>query len=259
MSQLILVSRQGGVVSLVLPADAVRGTLTGALAEEVGAALADPEVTRIQVVAALDDRRARRALHRTGFRLEGVHRSARLVADELVDEATYAVVRGDLLGGAEGFTAVMNSVLPRKRVIAHVLLTDTAGRVCLVDTVFKDDWELPGGIVDPFESPKQGASRELMEELSLDATPGRLLVVDWLGPYLGWEDALELIFDGGTLAPDQVAALRPDPSEIAGIHWLEIDEAAGRMAPFAAGRLLAAVAARRDGDTAYLERGERRD
>ena len=99
--------------------------------------------------------------------------------------------------------------------IAHVLLTDTAGRVCLVDTVFKDDWELPGGIVDPFESPKQGARRELMEELSLDATPGRLLVVDWLGPYLGWEDALELIFDGGTLAPDQGAALQPAQGALA--------------------------------------------
>ena len=53
----------------------------------------------------------------------------------------------------------MNSALPRKRLIAHVLIRDDQGRVLLCETQFKPDWELPGGIVEPGESPRLGAVR----------------------------------------------------------------------------------------------------
>ena len=62
---------------------------------------------------------------------------------------------------------------------------------------FKPDWELPGGIVEPDEPPRRGAVREVPEELGLDLDVGPLLVVDWMPTYLGWDDAIELIFDGG--------------------------------------------------------------
>ena len=51
--------------------------------------------------------------------------------------------------GRDGFSGVMNTVLPKKRLIAHVLIRDPAGRVLLCETQFKRDWELPGGIVEP--------------------------------------------------------------------------------------------------------------
>jgi 8-oxo-dGTP pyrophosphatase MutT (NUDIX family) len=149
----------------------------------------------------------------------------------------------------------MNSVLPRKRLIAHALITDQWDRVCLVETTFKDDWELPGGIVNTYESPWTGAVREIKEELALDLSVGRVLVIDWLAPYLGWEDAVELIFDGGQLTSEQTEAIVPDPVEIREVHWLAPDKAAEKMAPFARGRMLAAVACRVGGGTKYLERG----
>ncbi|MCB0890258.1 MAG: NUDIX hydrolase, partial [Propionibacteriaceae bacterium] len=84
---------------------------------------------------------------------------------------------------------------------------------------------------------------------------GRVLVIDWLAPYLGWEDAVELIFDGGQLTSEQTEAIVPDPVEIREVHWLAPDKAAEKMAPFARGRMLAAVACRVGGGTKYLERG----
>ncbi len=114
----------------------------------------------------------------------------------------YRHTASDLVYGPGGFTGVMNSVLPRKRLIAHALITDPWDRVCLMETTFKPDWELPGGIVNTLESPWEGAVREIAEEMSLDHGVGRVLVIDWLGPYLGWEDAVELIFDGGTLTQE---------------------------------------------------------
>ncbi|MGW6244366.1 NUDIX domain-containing protein [Streptomyces roseolus] len=38
--------------------------------------------------------------------------------------------------------------LPRKRVAAGVLFFDDAGRVLLVDPVYKEPWEIPGGAVE---------------------------------------------------------------------------------------------------------------
>lgn len=68
--------------------------------------------------------------------------------------------------------------LPRKRVAAGVLFFDADGRVMLVDPVYKDPWEIPGGAVEWDESPRDGAVREVKEELGLAWRPGRLLGVD---------------------------------------------------------------------------------
>ncbi|MFT4227334.1 NUDIX hydrolase [Micropruina sp.] len=216
---------------------------------------------RIEVSLPAGDRVGRRALQRAGFRLEGTRREALLLPDgTLSDVVIYARLASDLVYGPGGFTGVMNSVLPRKRLIAHALITDPWDRVCLMETTFKPDWELPGGIVNMLESPWEGAVREIAEEMSLDHAVGRVLVIDWLGPYLGWEDAVELIFDGGTLTQEQIDAIVPDPGEIRAVHWLPPDKAADKMAPFARGRMLAAVSCRVSGGTQYLERGlPRRD
>jgi hypothetical protein len=43
------------------------------------------------------------------------------------------------------------------------------------------------------------------EELGIDLEVGRLLVVDWMPPYLGWDDAIEMIFDGGMVTENDLA------------------------------------------------------
>ncbi|MDQ7992039.1 MAG: NUDIX hydrolase [Propionicimonas sp.] len=219
-------------------------------------AFADPAVRRLEISVSALDRPRRRALHRAGFRLEAVRR-ARWIgpSGDPEDEAGYALLREDRSAGPEGFSAVMNSVTPRKRAISHVLLTDEAGRVCTLETSFKREWELPGGILNPGESPRAGAIREVREELGYRISVGRLLVVDWLVPYLGWEDALELVFDAGTLNPRSAAMLRPDLQEIRAVHWLEPEASMAAMAPYARGRVAAALEARAAGRTAYLEAG----
>jgi 8-oxo-dGTP diphosphatase len=94
---------------------------------------------------------------------------------------------------------VMNLALRRKRLIAHVLMRDEQDRMPLYETQFKEDWELPGGIVEPLEPARLGAACEVREELGVDLQVGRLLVADWIPPHLGWDDAIEMIFDGGTV------------------------------------------------------------
>lgn len=200
---------------------------------------------------------ARRALHRQGFRYEGLLRGALgLPGDTFADQRLYARLATDVTDGREGFTSVMNSVTPRKRLIAHALITDAADRVLLCETSFKPDWELPGGIVEPFESPADGLHREMVEEMGWAPAVGRPLVIDWLRPYLGWEDALELVFATDPVTDAERSRLVPDGFEILGLHWVAAEALDARMTPFGAARARSACRARAEGATVYTEGGD---
>jgi 8-oxo-dGTP pyrophosphatase MutT (NUDIX family) len=69
---------------------------------------------------------------------------------------------------------------------AGVLLTDAAERVLIVEPVYKDYWEIPGGTVDANESPYAAACRELVEELGLSRAEvaGLVLPADELRGYV---------------------------------------------------------------------------
>jgi 8-oxo-dGTP diphosphatase len=226
-----------GVAVLDFSGDDARERYDLLLVTSCARAFEDRTVRRVEVAIAATDSVRRRALHRAGFRLEGTSRGRRLVSGVPTDELAYGRLRDDDTSGRLG--------------------TDSAGRVCILETTFKPDFELPGGILEVGESPRVGLIREVEEELDHSVSVGRLLVVDWLAPYLGWEDAVELIFDGCELADFAIARLRPDGREIRAIHWLEPEAAIATMAPFAQGRLRGALAAREEGRTLYLEAGER--
>ena len=68
----------------------------------------------------------------------------------------------------------------------------------LCQLTYKQDWDLPGGVVEVGESPQLAVAREVEEELGLEIAAGPLLLTDWLPPWGGWDDALCLVFDGGT-------------------------------------------------------------
>ncbi|MGY4720434.1 NUDIX hydrolase [Naumannella cuiyingiana] len=224
------------------------------------AAQALDQADRVEAEVADTDVPARRALHQAGFRSEGVRRRALPgPGGAMLDARIYARLADDEVAGPLAFSQVMNTVLPRTRLIAHVLFrrTDPAGgpmQYLFCQTVFKTDWELPGGVVEPGESPRTGAVREVAEELGLAVEVGEVLAVDWLPPYLGWDDALELIFDGGELSAEQCAAMVLQPSEIAAVHWTSAEQAYPMLRAGAARRLK--LITERPGATHYLEDGD---
>ena len=214
----------------------------------------DAGAERVELVLGTDAQHLRHAAHRVGFLYEGRLRRGRSTADGAEDLLLYAIVAGDDVEGPAGFSVVMNAALPRTRVIAHAVFRDVEDRLLLLRVSYKHDWELPGGIVEPHESPRQGAEREVLEEIGLVRRLGAPLIVDWLPPYLGWDDAVEFIFDGGVLQPDEVAAMRLAPGEIVSAHWLTADEAAAHVSPLAA-RRLSWLDTEKPATTAYFEDG----
>jgi 8-oxo-dGTP pyrophosphatase MutT (NUDIX family) len=146
--------------------------------------------------------------------------------------------------------------LPRKRMGSGVLFRDGAGRVLLVEPIYKDYWELPGGAVEADESPYDAARREVKEELGLGLSLGRLLVVDWVPPRSGRTEGVMFVFDGGVLDPTASVEIRLPADELRSWAWCTIAEAQERLTPLLARRAVAALEAAASGITRYLEDGQ---
>jgi RimJ/RimL family protein N-acetyltransferase/ADP-ribose pyrophosphatase YjhB (NUDIX family) len=199
-----------------------------------------------------------RVATRAGLRREGVKRVTQGMHDR--PEATEVVVLARLSddpppGDPGGFRALLNSFLPRKRAIAQMLVRDGEDRVLLCQLTYKQDWDLPGGVVEVHESPQLAVARELEEELAVDIKAGPLLLTDWLPSWSGWDDALCLVFDGGVHEPSLLEQVVPQPREIRSAAFCTLDEVRERCADFTARRIEAALANARGTGPSYTESG----
>jgi 8-oxo-dGTP pyrophosphatase MutT (NUDIX family) len=191
-----------------------------------------------------------RTAARAGLRREGALRGGADTEDTLL----LARLAGDPAPDTrDGFVALLNAGLPTKRVISHGLLRDPAGRVLLCELTYKPEWDLPGGVVEPGESPREGVRREVREEIGLDVESPRLLTVNWLPSWRSWDDACVFVFDLGVHDASMTDRLTLQPTEIAGVHWCDPADVA-RHAAAATARLLAYVREQPAGSP-YLEGG----
>ncbi|GAU67227.1 hypothetical protein SSP35_04_03110 [Streptomyces sp. NBRC 110611] len=136
--------------------------------------------------------------------------------------------------------------LPRVLAGAGAIFRDTDGRILLVEPNYRDTWNLPGGTVesDAGESPRQAARRETAEEIGLDVELGALLAVDWVRGE-GRPPLVSYLFDGGVLAPEQLAAIRLQEEELLSwrmAHWDEAQTLVGREMALRIGAALQALA-----------------
>ena len=140
------------------------------------------------------------------------------------------------------------------RVAAGVLIRNDAGHVLMVKPTYKDGWDLPGGYVEPGESPAKACAREVTEELGLHQPAGRLLVVDW-APHPTKGDKLLFIFDGGLMSADEAAVIQPDGVEIAEAKFWSPDALDSLTPSRLTRRLHLAISATQTGVTTYAEHG----
>ena len=145
--------------------------------------------------------------------------------------------------------------LPTKRVAADCLIFDAAGRVLLLKPTYKTTWDLPGGVVEPDESPRAAARRELREEVGLDVEPGRLLAVDWVARDRGATEVMAFLFEAGVEEID-VDGLVLQPEEVSAATFATESELLSLLDGEAASRVATAISARGRGTAVYLENGQ---
>ena len=212
---------------------------------EVEAALAAHG--RVETLVRTDDEAGQRVATWAGMRREGIMRG--VAGDRIV----YARLESDAPASEpDGFRALLNSFLPRKRAISQLLVRDPEERVLLCQLTYKQDWDLPGGVVEVGESPQLAVAREVEEELGLALDVGALLLTDWLPPWGGWDDAVCLVFDGGVHHPGIVERVVRQEREIRAAEFCTPAQVEERCADFTARRIAAAVDPGRPG---YTESG----
>ena len=140
------------------------------------------------------------------------------------------------------------------RVAAGVLFFDAEGRVLLVKPGYKDGWDIPGGYVEPDETPLEACRREVREELGLNPTIHQLLVTDW-APSEAEGDKLLFVFDGGLLTRAQVDAITLPADELEAWAFKAGDELTSALPPRLQRRIGQAINAWHTGRHVYLEHG----
>lgn len=144
------------------------------------------------------------------------------------------------------------TALPQKRIGAGVLLRNEAGQVLLVETTYKEHWEIPGGLVEVGESPREAAFRECVEELGVELGIGAPVCIHYTEGVLPG-DGVMFVFDAGVTARTPDTFTLP-PDELRSARFVEPRDLAQYLSPTMVPRLLAAIKGAAERRMIYLER-----
>ena len=142
--------------------------------------------------------------------------------------------------------------LPKKYMAGGALVSNSEGKILVLKTTYKDDWEIPGGGVEQDESPKQATKREVKEELGLDREIGELLVVDHWPAVEPKGDNLMFVFDGGVVDEQD---LKLNKEEFAEGKFVILEEAMKVLSDRLGLRVAMAKKAKQQQRTLCLEQG----
>jgi 8-oxo-dGTP diphosphatase len=143
--------------------------------------------------------------------------------------------------------------LPKKRMAAGCLFRNSSNQILIVQPTYKPVWETPGGVTEENESPKTCAAREVREELGLEVSVGRLLVVDYTSENEEYTEALMWVFDGGILSDTQILSIKLPASELKSFRFVDLLELEPLVIPRMFRRLEQAFFAILNNQTLYLE------
>lgn len=148
--------------------------------------------------------------------------------------------------------------LPKKRTAAGCLFFNQSGQVMLVKPTYKNGWEIPGGVIEDDESPRQACEREVLEEIGLQVQITKLLVVDYNNypdePHK--TDALMFIFDGGLLTENELQNIVFNDGEISHYAFFTADNLPEDMNHSLRKRIIVAIQEKTRNSSSYLENQE---
>ena len=143
--------------------------------------------------------------------------------------------------------------LPAIPASAGALIFDQAGRLLILNPVYKSGWTIPGGVMEADgETPWAACRREVREECGLDVQQARLACVDFRHPRPGKPGGMRFLFDCGVLPGRSLAGIVLQPEEVSEYRLLPPREALDLLRKPIRRRVRAALRAH---GTLYLEDG----
>jgi 8-oxo-dGTP diphosphatase len=141
--------------------------------------------------------------------------------------------------------------LPRKRMGSGAIIRNSKGEMLVLKTTYKNHWEIPGGVVEENESPKQTAEREIKEELGLFISIQSCLVVHYRSAQDGQDENFMFVFDGGSITDD--VEFKLNRKEISEVKFVSFQDAPSLVGARIASRLPYCQQAINERRAIYLE------
>jgi 8-oxo-dGTP pyrophosphatase MutT (NUDIX family) len=142
-------------------------------------------------------------------------------------------------------------LIPGIPVSAGALVFDWAGRLLILNPVYKSGWTIPGGVMEADgETPWEACRREVREECGIEVRSGRLACMDFRRPRPGKPGGIRYLFDCGALSDEVLAGIVVQPEEISEYRLAELPDALSLLRRPIRRRVRAALAG-----LAYLEGG----
>ena len=136
---------------------------------------------------------------------------------------------------------------------AGCLFFDDAGKMLILKPTYKENWLLPGGVIEAEESPLQACIREVKEETNIDCQPSRLLCVDYVSDCLQKIESVQFVFSGGVVS--RQAQIELPQKEISSYQFLEPSTAISMLGIHSQRRLKSCLPYFDTQTTIYLENG----
>lgn len=143
--------------------------------------------------------------------------------------------------------------LPKKRMSAGAIFRNEDGDVLLVNPTYKEPWEIPGGIVEANESPKQACIREVKEEIGLTINPARLLIVAYRPEGEMATESLTFQFYGGIIGVEEINKIVLPQDELSEFRFIPPAQIANFLAETVAHRVRIGVDIWDTDQTIYLD------
>lgn len=225
LADAIAQTRPGGLILVLVPSrryHQAQGEDVGLLAEDLDHALRERGLDVLALYAP-----------GVGARLAG--RAYHGAPDREVDRTPGLLDAGEwILGVAQTWQTSEErsdnffASLPKRLAAASAIcLHPTSGELLCVFDNFKQQWTLPGGVVDKHESPQEGAVRECREEAGVDVTAtGIAGVFSHNDP-----DRLHFLYFCNAVGEDIDAPVTAHPHEIDEVAWVPLIDAKRVLSP----------------------------
>jgi 8-oxo-dGTP diphosphatase len=117
-------------------------------------------------------------------------------------------------------------ILPRVPASAGALIFDVHNQILIAKPTYKSGWTIPGGIMEADgETPWETCQREVLEEVGLTITSGRLRVVDFLRPKPNKPGGMRFLFHCGVLPPSELSQIVLQEEELSEYRFVDSTEA----------------------------------
>jgi 8-oxo-dGTP diphosphatase len=140
-----------------------------------------------------------------------------------------------------------------KRMAICAIIRNKDNEFIIVEPTYRNDWLMPGGVIEQNESPKEACEREIKEELGVDIKITRMLCIEYQSAHSNKSESIQFIADGGVITEQSISQIQLQESEIRSYRFVNLHDSTSLLNPLLRERLDFAFSSLESGEIVYIE------